>query len=103
MKTKIIITAAFIVLGTFAQAAAPKRTLTVYDTFGRALTMPVKTEEAAETLPFDQEQMISSEQKRQSAQVFDISKMSRPESEVNDIPGELRHIIHQDHYNQKTQ
>lgn len=93
MKTKIIITAAFILIGTFAQAAAPKRTLTVYDTLGRALTMPVVVEEAPEALPFEVLQVMDNDNLKRSTQVFDVSRMSKPETEANDVPCELRHLI----------
>jgi hypothetical protein len=93
MKTKIIITAALMILGTFAQAAAPKRTLTVYDALGRALTMPVVAEEAAEALPFEMENVLNNDRRNQSEQVFDVSRMSKAETGVNDVPCELRHLI----------
>jgi hypothetical protein len=92
MKTKIIITAALIILGTIAQAA-PKRTLTVYDTLGRALTMPVVVEEAAEALPAEMEEIVNSPCRTRTTLIFDVSAMSKPEAEINDVPGELRHLI----------
>ncbi len=93
MKTRIIITAAFIILGTIAQASAPKRTLTVYTTLGRALTMPVVVEEATETLPFAVEEVTNSRRHNQTTTIFDVSALSKPEAEVNDVPCELRHLI----------
>lgn len=93
MKTRIIITAAFIILGTIAQASAPKRTLTVYTALGRALTMPVAVEEATETLPFEMEEVIKSHRHNQTTLIFDVSALSKPEAEINDVPCELRHMI----------
>jgi hypothetical protein len=93
MKTRIIITAAFIILGTIAQAAAPKRTLTVYTTLGKALSMPVVVEEAVETLPFAVEEVTNNRRHNQTTVAFDVSALSKPEAEVNDVPCELRHLI----------
>jgi hypothetical protein len=93
MKTKLIITAALILTATLGQATTPKRTLTFYDALGRALTMPVKVEEATDTLPFDQAVEFSRARRSLFERKFDLSEMSKPETEVNDIPCELRPII----------
>jgi hypothetical protein len=93
MKTiAIIATALLISTAAFADNSESKRILTITDSFGRLLTMPVKVEEASEELPFNARDIFNEVRTKNSAQVFDISEMSRPESE-EEIPAELQHII----------
>lgn len=94
MKKLIFATALIIFAATFSQASAPKRLLTFKDGFGRVLTMPAYEEEAEkEVFPFDQPALFKKVQSEISNQAFDISKMSKPEAEVDDVPAELRSII----------
>jgi hypothetical protein len=92
---KLIFTTALIIFATiFAQATAPKRVLTFKDTFGRILTMPAIEETAREeAFPFDQPAVFKKAQSETFNQVFDITHMSKPETEVDDIPAELKNII----------
>lgn len=93
MKTIAIIATALLISTTaFADNSESKRILTITDSFGRLLTMPVKVEEASEELPFNASEIFNEVRTKNSAQVFDISEMSRPESE-EEIPAELQHII----------
>lgn len=92
---KVIFTTALIIFATiFAQATAPKRVLTFKDTFGRILTMPAIEETAQEeAFPFDQPAVFKKAQLETINHIFDISAMSKPEAEVDDIPAELRNVI----------
>lgn len=92
---KVIFTTALIILATsFSQAAAPKRLLTFKDAFGHILTMPAIEEEAEEeAFPFDQKAIFDSIRNQRVSQVFDLSKISKPEEEVDDIPAGLKGLI----------
>jgi hypothetical protein len=90
MKTIAIIATAMIMFSTsFSFAETNKRTLTVIDSFGRKLTMPVKVEEAAEEIPFDQTEIVRQSRVDHASRVFEISCMSKPES-AEEIPAELK-------------
>ncbi len=94
MKKVIFATALIIFATTFANATAPKRVLTFKDTFGRILTMPAIEEVAQEeAFPFDQPAVFQRAKAETINQVFDISNMSKPETEVDDIPVELKNVI----------
>ncbi|MBW6499545.1 MAG: hypothetical protein K0B09_14240 [Bacteroidales bacterium] len=94
MKKLIFATALIIFASSFAHATAPKRVLTFKDTFGRILTMPAIDEAAQEeAFPFDQPAVFKQAKLETINHIFDISAMSKPEAEVDDIPGELRNII----------
>ncbi len=95
MKTKVIISAAFLVLFTaMTFASSPKEVLKLKDSYGRILTMPVKTEEAVtDSLPFDLHDVFVKTRLQEVNTVFDISGMIKPEEEVDDVPRELRHLF----------
>ena len=94
MKKVIFTTALIILATTFSQAAAPKKMLTFKDALGRVLTMPAFEEIAEEeAFPFDQKAVFDSLQAQRNNQVFDISRMSKPEETVDDIPAELKDLI----------
>lgn len=94
MKKLIFATALIIFATTFANATAPKRLLTFKDTFGRILTMPAIEEVAQEeAFPFDQPAVFQRAMSETINQVFDISKMSKPETDVDDVPVELKNVI----------
>lgn len=96
MKTKLIISATLIFAASFmASASAPKRTLTVYDQLGRKLSMPVKVEEASDCLPFDQQAEFKSYRAMEVNRVFDLSEITKPETEDTDIPFDLESIFKQ--------
>ena len=93
MKTIAIIATALIMFSTsFSFAETSKRTLTVIDSFGRILSMPVKVEEAVEELPFNQTEMVRQSRIDHVSRVFDISCMSKPET-AEEIPAELKGIF----------
>ncbi len=93
MKTIAIIATAMIMFSTsFSFAETNRRTLTVIDSFGRMLSMPVKVEEAAEELPFDQTEVVRQSRIDHVSMVFDISVMSKPET-AEEIPSELKGIV----------
>lgn len=93
MKT-ILILAASILISTaaIADSAAKTKTLTVRDSFGRILTMPMKIEEASDDMPFDTQELFKQINTEKVHQIFDISGMSRPE-ESEEIPSALQHVI----------
>lgn len=94
MKKLIFATALIIFASSFAHATAPKRVLTFKDTFGHILIMPAFEENAQEeAFPFDQPAVFHKVQQENINQVFDVSKLSKPEAEVDDIPVELKEII----------
>ena len=86
---------ALILFGTTTtQACAPDRLLYFKDALGRTPTMPVWVEKGTEeSLPFDQKAVFEEARREMSGRVFDISSMSRPEPDADDIPEELEHII----------
>jgi hypothetical protein len=93
MKTRIIITAAIIFFTTTLSVAGPKeRTLTFRDALGRTLSLPVITEEAAETAPFDTRAEFSRIRSNAINQVFDISQMIKPEKE-EELPFDLETVF----------
>ncbi len=82
MKTRMIITAAIIIISSSISFAGSKeRTLTFRDALGRTLTMPAMTEEATEEVPFDTQEAFSLIRSMDASRVFDISAMSKPEEE----------------------
>jgi Skp family chaperone for outer membrane proteins len=94
MKKVIFTTALIILATTFSQASSPRKMLTFKNAFGQILTMPVIEEvPQEEAFPFDQKAVFDSIQTVRNNQVFDISKMSKPEEEVDDIPAELKGVI----------
>ena len=81
MKTRIIITAAAILFSvSLANAGSKERTLSFRDALGRTLSIPVM-EEKAEATPFDTHAEFSRIRTSNINQVFDISQMSRPETD----------------------
>lgn len=93
MKTRILITAAIIFFSTtFAIAGSKERTLTFRDALGRTLSLPVITEEASETAPFDTRAEFSRIRSNDINRVFDISRMSKPEKE-EELPFDLETVF----------
>lgn len=93
MKTRIIITAAIIIISsTGIFAGSKERTLTFRDALGRTLSMPVMTEEA-ETVPFDTQAEFSRIRSEYANRVFDLSQMSKPEEE-EPLPFDLQEVFH---------
>ena len=92
---KVILTTALIIFATaFASANSPSRVLTFKDSFGKILTMPLMEEkEKEEAFPFDQQKVFHKAALENASRIIDISGMSKPEAEVDDIPAELRNII----------
>jgi hypothetical protein len=95
MKTLKITTAAILILFASASfASSPKRVLTLNDAMGRTLTMPMKVEEPAkDSLPFDLEQVFHQTRLESVSNQIDLSKISKPEPDADDIPAALRHLI----------
>ncbi len=95
MKTKVIISAAILMLFTMISfASSPKNVLTMKDALGRTLTMPVMTEEVVEdSLPFDLHDVFVQTRLEEVNTVIDISGMIKPEAEVDDVPNELKHLF----------
>jgi hypothetical protein len=93
MKTRILITAAIIFFSTTLAISAPKeRTITFRDALGRTLCLPVLSEEAAETAPFDTRAEFSRIRSNDINRVFDISQMSKPEKE-EELPFDLETVF----------
>ncbi len=93
MKTRMIITAAIIIISsTFSFAGSKERTLTFRDALGRTLTMPVMTEEATEAVPFDTKAEFNRIRSMDASRVFDLSQMSKPEEE-EPLPFYLQDLI----------
>lgn len=95
MKTKVIISAAILMLFTMMSfASSPKNVLTMKDALGRTLTMPVMNEEVVEdSLPFDLHDVFVKTRLEEVNTVIDISGMIKPEAEVDDVPSELKHLF----------
>lgn len=95
MKTKtILIIAVFLMIASVSQAFSPTETLYFLDAKGQILTLPCKMEKAIEEdIPFDQEAVLREARTEQSGRVFDISRMSKPEPDADDIPESLKHLI----------
>ena len=93
MKTLVAITAALLIsTASFADGLNKNRTLTFKDSFGRIMSMPLMTEEAAEEMPFDQTEIFNEVKSERNTRIFDISNMSRPES-AEAIPAELKQLF----------
>ncbi len=95
MKTKIMISAATLMLFTMMTfASSPKNVLTMKDALGRTLIMPVMSEEAVEdSLPFDLHDVFEATRWEEVNTMIDISGMSKPEKEVDDVPENLKHLF----------
>ena len=93
MKTIAIIATSLILFSaSFSIASAPRNTITVIDSFGRMLSMPVKAEEALDEFPFDQTELTNNFGKEQSSMIFDICELSKPEV-PEEIPTELKALF----------
>jgi hypothetical protein len=94
MKKAIVIIAVFLITATASQAFNPTGLLNVTDLNGRTLSMPVILEQPVqEELPFDAEAIFHEVIQEKISRVIDISKMSKPEPDADDVPQALRHII----------
>lgn len=94
MKTKLIITAALIFAASLMSNAAPKKQiLIIYDQMGRELLMPVKAETETDTIPFDNKTVFRQNRINALNQVFDLSGITKPEAEIDDIPINLIEIF----------
>lgn len=81
-----------IFLISMATASETQRTLSFRDALGRTFTMPVKVEEATETIPFDIQAEFRRIRQSDAARIFDISQMSKPEEEEA-LPFDLEKVI----------
>ncbi len=96
MKTIQLLAAALLIFAaTFAQASAPKRTLTMKDAFGRTFTMPVKAEEAIDPAPASGGFNIQQALQQETPGVIDVSSLRKPEPDADDIPFDLNKIYQQ--------
>jgi hypothetical protein len=94
MKTKILITATLIFAATFlSHAAQNKKMLVIYDQMGRELLMPLKLEKETEAIPFDNQSVFRANRLKELNQNFDLSGITKPEAEVDDIPCNLRELF----------
>ncbi len=94
MKIKLIFaTLLFVFTATFAQANSSKKMLHLVDSFGRHLFMPVQADEAAEALPFDVASVFHRIRMAEVSKVFDLSTMTKPEAEADDIDIDLKAVF----------
>jgi hypothetical protein len=94
MKKAIAIFALILITASASHAFNPKGMLNFTDLKGRTLSMPVMLEQAVEEeLPFDAEAVFHEAIQEQISRVIDISRMTKPEPEVDDVPQALRHLI----------
>jgi hypothetical protein len=91
MKTQKIRTLIFILLSlaSVSVALASPRRIQITDNNGNIMCMPVKDEEAADQIPDDFYQRFLDARKPQINRNFDLSKMVKPEAEVEDHEFEL--------------
>ncbi len=93
MKTRILITAAAILFSvSIASADSKQRTLTFRDSLGRTLTMPMMSEEATDTAPFDTRAEFMRIRANDASRPFDISTMLKPERE-EELPFDLDDVL----------
>lgn len=69
-----------------AFASSPKRTLTIFDINGKSVEIPIKTETAPDSVPIVQRESMSSI-------YFDLSRMTKPEPDADDITIDTREIF----------
>lgn len=95
MKTKVITTAIFLMFFSIMSfASSPASVLTLHDSLGRTLTMPVVDEEPCEVdLSFDLHDVFKETRLEEVHAQIDLSEMSKPEQEVDDIPENLKDVI----------
>lgn len=92
MKTRMIITAAIILISsTGIFAGSKERTITFRDALGRTLTMPVMVE-AAEEVPFDTKAEFERIRSADASRVFDLTQMIKPEEE-EPLPFDLQEVF----------
>lgn len=94
MKKAIVILALILITASASHAFNPNGMLSITDLNGRTLVMPVKPEQPVEeVLPFDQDAVFHQVLQEKFSRVIDISRMTKPEPDADDIPQSLRHII----------
>ena len=96
MKTRTIIATLLLTISVTVSgyASGPKRVLTFQDALGRKLSMPVKVEEAQDTLPFDACREFHAARSVDVNRSIDISGMSKPEKDADDISIDLEAVYH---------
>ncbi len=90
MKTRIIITAAIIIFT--ASIASSQSLLKFHTIYGVELTQPVKAEEAPDTVPAMESEIIDCNSPCVSYEHFDITLFSAPEAE-EPLPFDLEEMF----------
>ena len=97
MKTKTLIIATMLLFSIASQAGNPQRSLTIFGINGRNVEIPVKVEDAQDSVPIEIAGVYREmEAKRKDSLInhqFDLSKMSRPEPDADDITIDTRRIF----------
>ncbi len=99
MKTITITltTLILMMLAMTAHAGAPQKSTVLFDIRGMKVEMPVKVEEAPDTIPASLAMAIEEEQSKEYASLrtkqFDLSQMSKPEADADDVTINTRAIF----------
>lgn len=95
MKTQNIIAAIILTIATVSVslASSPGRVLTFKDALGRNFTMPVKEEVAEDVIPYEIACEFQKARMEDVNRVFDLSSMTKPEQDANDIDIDLKEVF----------
>lgn len=99
MKTKVttLVTLILMLAAFAAQAGTPQKTISVFTLNPKAVEVPVKTEVAPDTIPagfvLAMEQERYAEYETLLNQQFDLSKITKPEADADDITINTRAIF----------
>jgi hypothetical protein len=99
MKTKPVILATILVFAAIlaTQAATPQKTMTIFGINGRSVEMPIKVEEAVDDMPVELAMALEAEREQRIDsllnQRFDLSQITKPEPDADDITINTRAIF----------
>jgi hypothetical protein len=97
MKTRMLIIATMLLFSIASQAGSPQRSLTIFGINGRNVEIPVKVEEAHDSVPAAIAEIFREmEANRRDSLInhqFDLSNMSRPEPDADDVTIDTRGIF----------
>jgi hypothetical protein len=109
MKTKVttLITLVLMLAAFAGYAGTPQKTISIFGINGRTVEIPVKVEEAPDTIPYSFDASLEQERKMEYetllTQQFDLSKITKPEPDADDITINTRAIFVETIVNQRLE
>jgi hypothetical protein len=109
MKTKVktLATLLLMLVAFTGQAGSPQKTISIYEIKGKTVEIPVKVEEAPDTIPAG---FVAAFEKERSdnyssllSKQFDLSQISKPEADADDITINTRAIFVETIVNQRLE